>query len=140
VNRPTRYLGAIALCLALIAGSCSGTDTSNANTSVETESVSALAAIDPETEPEAADDPAEPEPAQPEPAAAEPAEASPGEDTEPAEEEPAEEESEPEPPWADGDADYIFDQSELRTYELTIDPDLLAEIDADPAAEEWVVG
>lgn len=41
---------------------------------------------------------------------------------------------------ATGDAEYIFDQDELRTYELTIDPELLAEIDADPTAEEWVAG
>jgi hypothetical protein len=38
------------------------------------------------------------------------------------------------------DADYLFDDSELRSYELVLAPEDLASIDADPAAEEYVEG
>ena len=36
------------------------------------------------------------------------------------------------------DSDYIFDQNELRTYDLIIPSSNLSKIDADPAAEEYV--
>jgi hypothetical protein len=39
-----------------------------------------------------------------------------------------------------GHSTYIFDDDELRTYELTLTPEALAKIDADPAAEEYVEG
>lgn len=52
-----------------------------------------------------------------------------------------------EPPVKTGDenylnekSDYIFDQEKLHTFELTLSADALAEIDADPAAEEYVEG
>ncbi len=38
------------------------------------------------------------------------------------------------------DSDYIFDQSKLPTFELNLPPSALARIDADPTAEEYVVG
>lgn len=41
---------------------------------------------------------------------------------------------------AEGTSDYIFDQSKLHTFELNLAPDLLAKIDADPSAEEYVEG
>ena len=37
-------------------------------------------------------------------------------------------------------SDYIFDQDKLHTFELTLSKSALAEIDADPAAEEYVEG
>ena len=37
-------------------------------------------------------------------------------------------------------SDYIFDQNKLPTFELTLPPEHLAEIDADPAAEKYVEG
>ncbi|MDD9936877.1 MAG: CotH kinase family protein [Myxococcales bacterium] len=40
----------------------------------------------------------------------------------------------------DDRATYIYDQDELRTYELLLDPQKLAQIDADPRAEEYVQG
>lgn len=39
-----------------------------------------------------------------------------------------------------GESSYIFDDGELRTYELNLAPEDLAKIDADPAAEEYVEG
>lgn len=42
--------------------------------------------------------------------------------------------------FASGDSAYIFDQDQLRTYELTLPEENLAELDADPAAEEYVAG
>ena len=39
-----------------------------------------------------------------------------------------------------GESSYIFDQNELRTYELNLSEEALAEIDADPTAEEYVEG
>lgn len=58
------------------------------------------------------------------------------------ESETVEEEPEPEtvePPGPDsGDSTYLFDQNELRTYDITISDQNLAELDADPVAEEWV--
>lgn len=38
----------------------------------------------------------------------------------------------------DDAASFLFDQSQLRTYNLVIDPNDLAIIDASPAAEQWV--
>ncbi len=38
------------------------------------------------------------------------------------------------------DSDYIFDQNKLPTFELNLPETALAEIDADPAAEEYVEG
>ena len=35
---------------------------------------------------------------------------------------------------------YLFDQSELRTYELHLSDEALATLDADPAAEQYVEG
>ncbi|MDG2260898.1 MAG: CotH kinase family protein [Actinomycetota bacterium] len=43
-------------------------------------------------------------------------------------------------PNVEGDSSYIFDQSELRTYELTLTDDALEFLDNDPAAEEYVEG
>jgi len=40
----------------------------------------------------------------------------------------------------DGKSDYIFDQEQLHTFELTLPEADLARIDADPAAEEYVEG
>lgn len=37
-------------------------------------------------------------------------------------------------------SDYIFDQERLHTFELTLSEEALAEIDADPVAEEYVEG
>jgi spore coat protein CotH len=41
-------------------------------------------------------------------------------------------------PEPDDTATYLFDQTALRTYNIMIDPNDLATIDADPAAEEYV--
>ena len=38
------------------------------------------------------------------------------------------------------DSSYIFDQTELRTYELHLSEEALATLDDDPAAEEYVEG
>ena len=43
-----------------------------------------------------------------------------------------------EPRWASGDDEYLYDQEQLHTFELDLPDDDLAEIDADPAAEEYV--
>lgn len=40
----------------------------------------------------------------------------------------------------EGDSDYIFDQSKLHTFELDLPAELLAKMDADPTAEEYVEG
>lgn len=40
----------------------------------------------------------------------------------------------------EGDSGYIFDQNELRTYELTLTEEALELLDNDPAAEEYVEG
>ena len=40
--------------------------------------------------------------------------------------------------WTTGASLYIFDQTRLHTFELSVPEESLAEIDADPAAEEWV--
>ncbi len=40
----------------------------------------------------------------------------------------------------DGDSEYIFDDDKLHTFELTLSPEALNEIDSDPAAEEYVEG
>lgn len=40
----------------------------------------------------------------------------------------------------DDEAAYIYAQSELRSYELILTPEALAQIDANPAAEEYVEG
>ena len=45
-----------------------------------------------------------------------------------------------EPRWATGDSDYLFDQDELHTFEITLSDDALAELDGDPTAEEYVEG
>ncbi len=37
-----------------------------------------------------------------------------------------------------GDISYLFDQNEVRTYDITVSEENLATIDANPAAEEWV--
>ena len=39
-----------------------------------------------------------------------------------------------------GDSDYLFDDDELRTYELVLSEEALAEIDNDPTAEQYVEG
>lgn len=48
--------------------------------------------------------------------------------------------AEVEPAWVDGSSDVLFDQDTLHTFELTLTEDALAEIDADPTAEEYVEG
>ena len=55
----------------------------------------------------------------------------------PASTEPAEAD---EPAWMSGESDDLFDQDELHTFEIELADDLLAELDADPAAEEYVEG
>jgi spore coat protein CotH len=45
-----------------------------------------------------------------------------------------------EPKYLSGDSDYLFDQAELHTFELTLSDEALAELDSDPAAEEYVEG
>lgn len=47
---------------------------------------------------------------------------------------------EPEPQYMSGDSDYLFDQEQLHTFEINLPADALAELDADPAAEEYVEG
>ncbi len=42
--------------------------------------------------------------------------------------------------YEEGDADYIFDQEALHTFELSLSEDDLAFLDADPTAEEYVEG
>ncbi len=42
--------------------------------------------------------------------------------------------------WVDGSSDVLFDQNELHTFELTLSEEALAQIDADPAAEQYVEG
>lgn len=42
--------------------------------------------------------------------------------------------------YVDGDADVIFTQDQVNTFELTLEPEALAFLDADPTAEEWVDG
>ena len=39
-----------------------------------------------------------------------------------------------------GASELIFDQGQLHTFELDLAPELLAELDADPAAEQYVAG
>ncbi len=45
-----------------------------------------------------------------------------------------------EPRYASGDSDHLFDQGELHTFEFTLSDEALAELDSDPAAEEYVEG
>lgn len=45
-----------------------------------------------------------------------------------------------EPRFTSGDDDYLFDQEQLHTFEIDLPEASLAEIDADPAAEEYVEG
>jgi spore coat protein H len=51
-----------------------------------------------------------------------------------------EEESDEEPRYATGDSDHLFDQDQLHTFEITLSDEALAELDSDPAAEEYVEG
>lgn len=44
------------------------------------------------------------------------------------------------PRWATGDADVLFDQDQLHTFEITLSDEALATLDADPTAEEYVEG
>jgi hypothetical protein len=54
---------------------------------------------------------------------------------------PATEPTEPAgPAYTSGDSSYLFDQEQLHTFEIDLDPDDLAVLDADPAAEEYVEG
>lgn len=53
---------------------------------------------------------------------------------------PATDPDEPEPRWATEDADVLFDQEVLHTFEITLSPEALAVIDGDPTAEEYVEG
>lgn len=46
----------------------------------------------------------------------------------------------PAPAYVDGSSDHLFDQDELHTFELDLTEENLAEIDADPTAEEYVEG
>lgn len=45
-----------------------------------------------------------------------------------------------EPRWVTGDSDELFDQASLHTFEIDLPPESLAEIDAEPSAEEYVEG
>ena len=45
-----------------------------------------------------------------------------------------------EPNYMSGDSDYLFDQDELHTFEINLSDEALAELDRDPAAEEYVEG
>lgn len=42
--------------------------------------------------------------------------------------------------YLENNSDYIFDQNRLHTFELNLPPEALAQLDADPAAEEYVEG
>ncbi len=44
------------------------------------------------------------------------------------------------PRYTTGDSDQLFDQDAFHTFEIDLDPAALAELDADPAAEEYVEG
>jgi len=44
------------------------------------------------------------------------------------------------PTFEEGSSDYIFDQAKLHTFELNLPAESLAQIDADPSAEEYVKG
>jgi len=54
--------------------------------------------------------------------------------------EPPTDEPEPDAAWVDGSSDILFDQDTLHTFELTLSDEALAEIDADPTAEQYVEG
>lgn len=45
-----------------------------------------------------------------------------------------------EPRWATENEDVLFDQQQLHTFEIDLPPESLAELDADPGAEEYVEG
>ncbi len=45
-----------------------------------------------------------------------------------------------EPRYLSGDSDYLFDQDVLHTFEIEVEEDALAELDQDPAAEDYVEG
>lgn len=45
-----------------------------------------------------------------------------------------------EPRYLSGDSDYLFDQQALHTFEIDVEEDALAELDEDPAAEDYVEG
>ena len=47
---------------------------------------------------------------------------------------------EPEFRYQSGDSDYLFDQEQLHTFEINLPEESLAELDADPTAEEYVEG
>jgi len=47
---------------------------------------------------------------------------------------------EPEPRYLSGDSEYLFDQEMLHTFELDLSDEAFAELNADPAAEEYVEG
>ncbi len=46
----------------------------------------------------------------------------------------------PDAAWVDGSSDVLFDQDTLHTFELNLSEESLAEIDADPTAEQYVEG
>ena len=48
--------------------------------------------------------------------------------------------AEDEPRWATGSSEVLFDQDQLHTFEIALAPEALAELDARPAAEEYVEG
>ncbi|MCB1002199.1 MAG: CotH kinase family protein [Acidimicrobiales bacterium] len=53
---------------------------------------------------------------------------------------PVETASSAEPAWVTGDPSYLFDQALMHTFEIDLPTASLAELDADPSAEEYVEG
>lgn len=154
-KQPMRKAAA-ALAIGLVVAACSGgsdggTSADSADSLVDTSEVEPLDVAEPtdEAEPEAesaagvgTDDETEPDSGDAGEADSEAVEPEPGPEPEPdPDPEPeSEDEAAPKARWETGESDYLFDQSLLHTYELTISEENLAFLDADPAAEEYVEG
>ena len=109
---------AVAATMMMVAASCSGDDETN-DPAASTNATTAASAAPESTAPGDEDDPA----AEPESTATtvdSAAVAGPG--------------------YESGDDDYLFDQEQMHTFEINLPEASLAELDADPAAEEYVEG
>ncbi len=115
-RRPIAWVAILAF-FALVAAGCGGDSTSESS-SADANADDAGAVEDESTDDSAADDGAA--------------------DDDPAADDPAADE--PEPRYVEGDADVIFAQDRVNTFELTLAPESLAFLDADPKAEEYVEG
>lgn len=111
--------------MCLTAANCSGDDEDRDSDT----STPPAPAVTPDTSPDIVDDAVEPEP----PAAT-------ATDAADAAETPDDGADVPEPRWATGDSDELFDQDALHTFEINLPEESLAFLDADPAAEEYVEG